>query len=179
MQKLKSIPYLTHWLLVLSLVLVLVLVTACGSRPTTGGQPAQGSPTATPPATTPAPDKGDKNALTNGCPSDITMKTVPSKADVIVKRSDIGKTIVVHKGNIIEFDLPFGQRWLGPTATPTILEIQQPAGFAASENKACIWRFVARDTGKIELDFTARAICRPGKMCAMYIMDLPFTIEVQ
>jgi hypothetical protein len=74
--------------------------------------------------------------------------------------------------------LPFGQRWNGPIVSQGILQLQAPAGYALKTNNVCVWRFVAQGTGSVTLNFTGRAMCKKGQMCPMFIMAVPFKIDV-
>jgi hypothetical protein len=88
-------------------------------------------------------------------------------------------TVVAHVGDVIEVRLPFGQKWTGPTSVPTNLEQQQPAGYAFEPDEVCIWRFVAQSRGSANLDFYWQALCTQGQVCAMYIANAPFTVDVR
>ncbi len=87
--------------------------------------------------------------------------------------------VEAHVGNVVELRLAFGQRWSGPQQWPAGLEVQQPAGYADQADKACVWRFTVKQAGTYQLDFEARALCKKGEMCAMYIQDNPVTIEAK
>jgi hypothetical protein len=160
------------------LVLAFVLA-ACGASSggsSTGGPGGTGAAGSSP-TTAPTPVKGYGTA--NGCPSDMVVGTEPAKANVLIRPSDTNTTIPAHTGDVIEVRLPFGQKWAGPNASQGILELQSPAGYAWKADKVCIWRFVAKGTGSAQLSFTGRALCKPGQMCPMYIMEVPFKINVQ
>src|SRR5437588_13129775 len=56
--------------------------------------------------------------------------------------------------------MPFGIAWKGPTTPEEVLQLQSPSGYAWKPSNACIWRFVARGAGKVNLIFRAL----PSKM---------------
>lgn len=161
----KSFP------LIVSLVIaVAFLLTACGTNTGTG----TGNAPSTPP-----PTAVQGYGTANGCPSNTAVTTAPSKPDIMVKLTDNGTTINAHVGNVIEFDLPFGRAWAGPSASLGVLELQTPAGYAWQANKACVWRFTAQGTGTTQVGFSARALCKKGEFCSQLIQDVPFTISVK
>jgi hypothetical protein len=162
-QSLLSISLLTF-------ILVLLLA-ACVSNTNTG----TGSST----SATPSPTQVKGYGTANGCPRDMVLAGAPTKANVIIKPSNSSSTIVVHDGDVIEVDLPFGHRWDGPTISQGVLELQQPAGYAWKATNTCVWRFIAKGTGTSQLNFTGRALCKIGQMCPMYVLDMPFTIQVK
>lgn len=181
-------------LISISLCLLIVLVlTACGSKTTTGDSSTTGSspavtatgtsstPSSNAPTTqtTPAVVKG--YGTTNGCPSDAVVDTKQFAANVVVTLDKTKDPIPVHVGDHIEIRLPFGKQWQGPPATykQTVMTPQQPAGFANKAEKACVWNFIAKQSGTAEIVFTDRPLCKPRQMCPMYIMDIPFTFKVQ
>src|SRR3981081_2617961 len=164
-------------LLYVSLLTFLVLtfvLAACGAAGSGGSAAgaAGSSPTAAP-----TPVKGYGTA--NGCPSDMVVSAAPTKANIIVQSSDANTTITAHNGDVIRVRLPFGHRWGGPNASQGILDLQSPAGYAWKADNVCVWRFGAQGTGTTELNFTGRALCKPGQMCPMYIMEVLFKIKVQ
>ncbi len=83
------------------------------------------------------------------------------------------------KGDLIEVQLPFGQKWSGPTTSQGVLELQSPFGYAEPTLKMCIWQFVAKGSGTVHLNFTGRAICLPGQLCPQYVMSVPFVVVVK
>lgn len=159
----------SKFLLVGALVALLALLAACGtntgSPPTTGNQP---------PAASPSPA-----ASTTGCPSSAVITTAPSPANVVLKPSNNNSSITAHVGDVIEIDLPFGHAWTGPMSSQGQLQLQQPAGFALTTAKACVWRFTAQGAGTTQLEFYGKAICQKGQSCPLYIMRLPYTIVVK
>lgn len=153
-------------------VLVTVLafmLAACGSNTTTGSGSGSSGPAKTPTA---AP------SLT-GCPSATAMNTVPAPANVVLKPSNNNSTTSAKVGDVIEIDLPFGQAWSGPLASQGELTLQQPAGFALTPSKVCVWRFTAQSAGTTQLEFYGKAICQKGQACPQYIMRLPYTIVIK
>jgi hypothetical protein len=128
---------------------------------------------------TPAPTVVKGYGTANGCPSDMVLSGTPTKANVTIKPSNSSSTVIAHTGDVIEVDLPFGHRWGGPTISQGALELQQPAGYAWKATNTCVWRFIAKGTGTSQLDFTGRALCKSGQICPMYVLDMPFTIQVK
>jgi hypothetical protein len=166
-------------LIPLSLFVLFVLTflfAGCGAASTGGSSTTGSSPTATPTAA-PTPVKGYGTA--NGCPSDMVVGTVPTKANVILQPSDTNTTIIAHNGDVIEVNLPFGHKWGGPLTSQGILQLQTPAGYALKTNKVCVWRFVAQGTGSAQLTFSERALCKMGQMCPMYITAVSFKVTVE
>ncbi len=156
------------------LVLLAFLLAACGVASTsTGGSGTIGSA----PTTAPVTVKGYGSA--NGCPSDMVVAGASSKANVTLQPSNANTTAIAHNGDVIEVRLPFGHRWNGPTISQGILHLQAPAGYALKTNSVCVWRFVAQGTGSVNLSFTGQPLCKKGQMCPMYIMAVPFKIDVK
>jgi len=91
----------------------------------------------------------------------------------------MNSTVTAHVADIIEVDLPFGQMWQGPATVPSNLTLQQPAGYAQSASKVCVWQFTAQNAGTAQLIFAGRAICKKGQACPQYVMQVPFTIDVK
>lgn len=153
---------------VLVTILAFVLA-ACGSNAGTGGGSGSSGPSTTPTVA----------ASHTGCPSSTVMNTAPAPANVVLKPANNNSTVSAKVGDVIEIDLPFGQSWSGPTVSQGQLALQQPAGFALTPSKACIWRFTAQGTGTTQLQFFGKALCQKGEACPQYIMRLPFTIVVK
>lgn len=165
------------------LVLCLFVLAGCGYSGTANG--GQGSTTGsggqgkTNPA--PAPTRGGVAAIggnANGCPVDTEYTTDPVKANVVVTPTGNATTVHAHVGDIIEVHMPFGKRWSGPSSSQGNLNLQQPAGYGLKSNNACVWRFTAQSAGTTSLEFSARALCKAGQMCPMYIAVVPVTIAV-
>jgi hypothetical protein len=154
-------------------VLVLLLA-ACGSA---GGTTTTGSSATT--ATTSVPTPTLTYSASNGCPSNVVMTTDSSKPTKIIQFADVKGPVVVHNGDTIEVRLPFGSQWAGPTISQGVLQLQGPAGYALKSDKMCVWTYVAKGTGTTTLDFSKRALCKPGQFCPMYILKVPFVINVQ
>ncbi|MBA2396923.1 MAG: hypothetical protein H0V70_29730 [Ktedonobacteraceae bacterium] len=164
-------------LIPLSLFALCIMVFAfagCGAASTGAGGAATSTPAATPVPTT---VKGFGSV--HGCPSDIVVDNTPAQANVILQPSDANTMITAHSGDVIEVRLPFGHKWSEPAAPQGVLQLQTPAGYAFKTNNACIWRFVAQKTGSAQLNFSGRPICKPGQMCALFIMSVPFKIDVK
>jgi hypothetical protein len=165
---------------VLGVTCVLVLA-ACGKQDgTVSSTGAAANPTATPVATaTPTPGTSVGYGTTHGCPSDAVFKTAPTKATVLVQSPTDNQTVTAHIGDIIEVHFPFGFKWNGPTTTSGILELLQPSGYAWSADQSCVWRFAAKSSGSVDLNFDSRAICKAGQMCPMFIRNTSIVITVQ
>ena len=151
------------------LVAIALFLTACG---TNSGSPA-GS------GSTPQPTTVPGYGTSNGCPSDVVVTAPQTAANVTVKFNQVNSTVTAHNGDVIEIDLPFGRTWGGPTVSQGVLELQPPAGYASKTTNMCIWRFTAKGVGSTQLNFTARALCKKGQLCPMYIMAVPFTVVVK
>ncbi len=179
----------------LVLAIVITIFAACGtnSTTTTGGNtttsvgasttatattiPSAGSTTTATPSVTPTKTSNPGMANVNGCPNSTVVNAVPARANVTVTPKDINSTINAHVGDIIEIRLPFEQKWDGPMDSVSGLEIQKPAGYPWQQN--CIWQFAAKAAGTVQLPFEGRALCEKGKMCAMYIINQTFNIDVK
>ncbi len=155
-----------------SLLVLICILTACGSNVSSTGGSAS-SPV------TPSPTAVKGYGTAHGCPSDFVVNTAPSAANVLVKPTDTKSTIPAHVGDVVEIRLPFGQSWTGPTASQGSLELQQPAGYALKTDNVCVWRFTAKTAGTTQLEFHSRALCKAGQMCPMYIAEFPFTITIK
>lgn len=153
-----------------SFLLALVFVlSACGTNTATGSQSGS-TPT---PTTT-------LQASTNGCPDSAAVTNTPAPASVVLTNKSTGDTVSVNKGKVVEVRLPQGMSWSGPAKLASnVLALQGPAGYASSADKTCIWRFMAVGTGTTQLSFTGRPICKKNQMCPMYIVAMPFTVEVK
>src|SRR5437763_948512 len=91
------------FLFMFSLILaVAFLLAACGSN---GGGTGGAGGSTNPPSSTPTMSF----AAANGCPNEAAVTTAPPKASVVVKPSNANTTITAHQGDVIEFDMPFGQ----------------------------------------------------------------------
>ena len=159
----------------LALILVFVL-SACGANG--GTTTGSGSTTTTTPTTAPTTVTGT-TGTTTGCPSNAVVNPPQATPNVTIKLSNSNGTIAAHDGDLIEVRLPFGQQWSEPVASGNILQLQTPSGYALNTAKVCIWHFIAKSTGTAQLSFSAKAICKPGQMCPLYIMRVPFAIDVK
>jgi hypothetical protein len=147
------------------------LLAACGPTTSRTGISALPSPTPTL-ATVP----GSGSAF--GCPSDVVVSTVPAAPDVTIQPKQAATTINIHKGNLLEVQMPFGVAWQGPTTSLGVLQLQEPAGYAWKQSNSCIWRFVAEQTGSVKLNFFGRAICKKVRLCVPSVEDTSFTVQV-
>jgi hypothetical protein len=158
------------------MIIILALVfTACGTNPgsTTTGSGAGSKPTSGSTTTT------GHAASAYGCPAGIVPNPPQGTPNVIVQPKGSNATTTAQNGDLIEVRMPFGQQWSGPSKTQGILKLQDPSGYTSITNKACIWRFIATGTGMEQLNFFARAICKKGAVCPMYVMRVPITINVK
>ena len=176
MQRFKHFLNVRSFALFGSLLLLVVLVTACGSNGGTttgsGGNGGSGGPTPAPTAV-----KGYGSAV--GCPSDVVMTSLPPAANVVIKASQSNSTVSTSVGNTVEVQLPFGHKWQGPVSTSSVLQLQQPSGYALKSQNVCVWRFVAKASGTTKLSFTSQALCKAGELCPMYIAVFSFDINVK
>jgi hypothetical protein len=154
--------------LVIPLVLTLVFIlAACGGTSGSGSNPA------------PAPTSVKGYGTSHGCPSDVVVSTAPSAANVTVQMTQSHTTIDVKQGDVVQFDLPFGNSWAGPNGSVGELELQTPAGYANPTSKMCIWRFTAQGTGTTMVSFYGHAICTKGQLCPQYVLNVPFEVTVK
>lgn len=152
------------------LLMFVFVLAACGTN-TTVGSGSQTGKTPTPTAT--------HQASAGGCPGNSTSDTTQTPANVVLTNKDTGKTVNISKGQIVEVRLEQGLNWSGPAKLDSsVLELQGTAGSVSASDHTCVWRFLAVGAGKTQLSFTGRPICKKGQMCPMYIMAVPFTIEV-
>jgi hypothetical protein len=154
------------FLMVVPGLILALLLAACGSNTTTGSSPSSG----------PTIVKG--YGTTYGCPSDAVVSN-PQTPNVTIQPSQANQTITAHNGDVIQINLPFGSKWSGPTTSQGILELQTPAGYAQKSINMCVWQFIAKGTGTVQLSFQKQALCKPGTLCPQYILVLPFTVNVQ
>lgn len=158
-----------------ALILILVLA-ACGTNTSTGSAPGA---TTTPVVTTSATGTPGQGTA-EGCPSTSTVTSAPPSANVVLTNANNGSTVNAKKGDIIQVNLAFGHKWQEqPDASQKLLAPQGPAGYVSSSIKACVWRFQAIAAGTVHLNFTGRPICKNGQACPMYILDVPFTIDIK
>ncbi len=154
------------------ILIVAFMVAACGTNSGTGTSTgASGSTPVTAPTTV--------KSTATGCPSNAVVNTAPANPNVTIRLTNSNGTVVAHNGDLIEVRLPFGQQWSMPSTLGNILQLQTPSGYAMSTDKVCVWHFIAKNTGTAELSFSAKAICKMGQMCPLYIMRVPFTIDVK
>lgn len=145
-------------------LMLIFLLAACGASSSSTGS---GSP--------PTTVKGYGTAY--GCPSDAVVSN-PRTPNVTINPSQSNTTVNAQVGNLIEIRLPFGSKWTGPTNSSGNLQLLTPAGFANKSAQVCVWQFTAQSAGTTHLTFQKAALCKAGEMCAQYIMNLPFTIDV-
>lgn len=167
----RSIRHIRHSFVLVGLLVVVMafVLAACGTSVGSGTGSAKSTSSPTPVA----------SAAKTGCPSSTVMNTPPAPANVVLKANNNNTVVNAKVGDVVEVDLPFGQSWTGPTASQGSLSLQQPAGFALTSSKVCVWRFTAQSAGTTQLQFLGKAICKPGIVCPFYIMRLPFTVVVK
>jgi hypothetical protein len=161
------------WLSGICLLALTLLLFACSSAHGFGGSASSGSSSATP-----APTSVKGYGTSNGCPNDAVVSSTPP-ANVTANINSPDQTVSAHNGDTIEIHLPFGRKWSGPSNTPSILQLQQPSGYAQKSDNMCVWRFVAKGTGKAQLAFESQPLCKAGVACPMYIVAYPVTINIQ
>lgn len=167
------------FLLVVPCTLMLILaLAACGTNTTTGSTPGATATATTTLAATATVTQGQSTA--EGCPSATPVTTAPPAANIVLTNANSGTTINAKKGDIIQVDLAFGHKWQGPlNSSQNLLVVQGPAGYASNAVRACVWRFQAVATGTAHLSFAGRPICKKDQVCPMYILDVPFTIDIK
>jgi len=114
----------------------------------------------------------------HGCPSDVVVSTAPAAPGVTVVPKQGSGIVNVHKGDMIEIQMPFGLAWEGPTTSQGVLQLQIPYGYAWKPSNACIWRFVAQDIGTVALTFFGRALCKKSSLCVPSVAITSFTFKV-
>lgn len=158
---------------------LVLLLTACGRGAGSTGSSSSSTGASSAPTVGVTPTAVAGYGSSNGCPSDMVVASAQSNPNVIVNQTNANTAVAAHDGDIIEFRLPFGQKWHGPNSSMGTLELQSPPGYASKNTHACVWRFVAKGSGSTQLNFTAQAICGKGKMCAMYVLNLNYTVNVK
>jgi hypothetical protein len=163
------------FLFVLPLFLTLAcLLAACGSN---GGATTAG-PTPTP-APTSSPTRVVNPSRADGCPNPAPTAPAEVKPNVVIKLNNSNRTVTAHNGDLIEVLLPSNEQWSGPKNSQGVLTLQTPSGYPLKAEKMCVWHFVAHGTGATTLTFSGRAICKAGQLCPMYIIEVPFRVEVK
>jgi hypothetical protein len=107
----------------------------------------------------------------------VVVSAAPAAPDVKILPAQGAAAINVHTGNVIEIQMPFGLVWEGPTKSQGALQLHSPYGYTWKASNACIWRFVAKDTGTVGLNFYGRAICKVS-LCTPSVSIASFTIKV-
>jgi hypothetical protein len=164
-----------QWFLGLCLLVLSILLVACGASTGSSGGSGSGNNG----GVTPTPTSGQGIGTANGCPSNAVANSQTPKANVTVRPGQMNQIITTHQGDTVEILLPFGNKWTGPMTSQGILQLQQPAGYASTADNSCVWRFTASGTGKQQLNFHSQALCKPGAICPMYITNVTFNIEVK
>jgi hypothetical protein len=149
------------------------VLAACGTRSSGTGTGSTTTSSSIPTSGT-VPGYG----TTYGCPSDVVVRTAPAMPDVTVGPRYGSPVINAHRGDVVEIQMPFGVLWNGPTTSQGVLKLLSPSGYVWKLSNACIWRFVAMDTGTVVLDFSGRDICKKVTLCVPSVVDATFTIKV-
>ena len=159
------------WLIVLFITICAFVLAACGTR---------SSSIATEPTPSPIPTSGTVRGYgaAYGCPSDVVVSNAPAAANVTVRPDQGLTTVSIHKGDLLEVQMPFGVAWKGPTTSQGVLQLQSPYGYVWKLSNACIWRFDARSTGTVELTFFGSALCKKTILCVPSVLNVAFTIKV-
>ncbi len=158
------------WSSGICLLTLALLLAACGGAHAYSGSTGSSA--------SPAPTAVKGYGTSNGCPSDAVVSST-SPANVTANINSPDQTISAHNGDIIEIHFPFGHKWIGPGSTPSILQLQQPAGYAQKSDNMCVWRFAAKGTGKAQVIFDSQPLCKPGEACPMYVIAYPVTFNIQ
>lgn len=154
------------------ILLLIFLLTACGTQSTIGAPAGGKTATAT---LSPTPSQ----ASANGCPSTIVVTARPAPAGIVLTNKNSGSTITVSRGETIEVDLPVDHAWSGPAnLLPGLLSMQTPAGYTSPALGACVWRFMTTGTGTVHLSFVGRPICEQGQVCPLYVLAVIFTLDI-
>ncbi len=175
----------THrrWLALLVPVFVMGMFTlsACGSNATGIGTTRTTTGSAPSPITS-TPTLTGTAASTSGCPANeppAGSNVSTEKPDVTIKMGDSNTIVSAKNGNLIEIQLPDTNSWGGPNSSEGNLKLLGTGGYLSVAQNACIWHFMAQDTGKTTLEFSGRPICKKGAVCPHYMVDTTFTIDVK
>ncbi|HYX50364.1 MAG TPA: hypothetical protein VE843_11515 [Ktedonobacteraceae bacterium] len=152
-------------------VILVFILAACGSS--NRGTAVSSAPSPTPTFVT---KPGFGSAY--GCPSDVVVSSPLTQANVTIQPKQSASPINVRKGDVLEIQMPFGIMWQGPTVSQGPLQLQLPVGYAWKPSNSCIWRFVAEQTGTVQLQFFGRAMCKKVYLCTPSVLDTSFTIKV-
>jgi len=163
------------WCTVALVVVLAMMLAACGTN--TSGTSTGGTSVDPSPKPTYKTVRGYGTSF--GCPSDVVVNPLPPAPNVVISIKQGYTVIIAHTGDVIEIHLPFGLLWRGPSTSQGTLQLQTPFGYALKNKHVCVWRFVARSTGTTKLIFTARAICKPNQFCPLFVLEVPFTIDVR
>lgn len=160
------------WLLLI--LGAMLLVAACapgGTSNTTTNTAAQASPTATAaPTGTPTAD------AKTGCPA-ATQKVTWSPKPGAVFTAKPSSTINVKVGETFEIVVPMGHTWRMAPLSGSVLKLDAPAGYGDAATQNCVWHFTTLASGQTTLNYTMRAICKPGAECPNYILEVDLTVK--
>lgn len=156
----------------------LCLLTSCGNSDIPSPVGTTGSSKAAPVATPTSAGMVSDLGSAQGCPNGTVAGSMPKATITVAMPGGQEPTVFAHIGDVIEFRFPFGKRWGGPFTSQGNLTLQQPPGYTVVADKVCVWRFTAERSGTTELHFTSRPLCKPGEMCALYILDVPVIVVV-
>jgi Na+-transporting NADH:ubiquinone oxidoreductase subunit NqrF len=167
----SSTDFQRRLLLIVIVFLLTVAITACGSNA------SKTNATSLPPSRSATPTMISTPGELTGCPSHVIVTTPPPPPSVLLTPSASKQLYVARIGDIIEVDLPFGEAWTGPIHLAGALLMQTPAGYAWG--KTCIWRFLARSTGKEQLAYIGHALCKKDVACFFSVNEAAFTVVVK
>jgi hypothetical protein len=166
-----STHFQRRFLLVVIVFLLTVATAACGSNA------SKTNANSSPPSRSATPTMIGSPGGGTGCPSHVIVTTPPPPPSVLLTPSASKQLYVARIGDTIEVDLPFGEAWIGPIHPAGALLMQTPAGYAWG--KTCIWRFLARSTGKAQLTFIGHALCKKAVLCFLSVNEAAFTVVVK
>jgi hypothetical protein len=169
-------------LLTLLVIMVLVsLLTGCGSAPIHGAGVTRGSP-APAPTTTQAKFN---STVPSGCPSAQPPADAASfKPDVIVSQDAqvAGKAqpIVLAQGQRLEIRLQSMFNWeLMMSGASSALAVTGPQGWYDANLNVCVWRFTAVGSGEANLTFDGVIVCPPLKLCPSVEESAAYRVTVR
>ena len=153
------------------------ILTACGINSTNTGS-SRTTSTASTPSPTPTVQTVKGYGTAYGCPGDAVVSSVPASASVIVRPGQGHTTFSTRPDTVVEVQMPFGIAWHNPAVTGEGLQPQSPSGYVSKTNNACIWHYLAKDTGTVKLTFFGSVLCKPNLHCALAEVIDEFTIQV-
>jgi hypothetical protein len=117
------------------------------------------------------------NPTRNGCfvqqtpahwtPADVVLTGAPQVGSTATPGSGAPTTVTIERGQSLDLDMTSSIQWtLSTPPAAGVLATVQPAGWYNASIHACVWRFVAADTGSTLVGFTGVALCAPNAACA-------------